>query len=281
MRRRVVCTAERCDAHHTQVSIKGKKCFGKTPISYIAVSYGHGKGAPVCADNKCAHLGLRCCVAYRTSVDRALTLPPVTACKLHQSITKAATRTPHSLHACKPSTLQEVQQQVLQPVRLRRQEERRVHLPSQVRLLGEAVPPGPEAVQQGWRRGECCCTFCTPCCMGFAQCTSHTTHQPAQHTHCSRSELQYPSRVAIHVQLHAALVGMTSKSLCCCRLSRTTPARQSATPRSRATPAVHTRCSVLNTTLPLLCAASGMQHFSMIANIDACSARSKAVCRQL
>jgi hypothetical protein len=37
-----------------QVTIKGKKCFGKTPITYIAVSYGHGKGAPVCADNKCA-----------------------------------------------------------------------------------------------------------------------------------------------------------------------------------------------------------------------------------
>ena len=43
-----------CGAGHPQVTIKGKKCFGKTPITYIAVSYGYGKGAPVCADNKCA-----------------------------------------------------------------------------------------------------------------------------------------------------------------------------------------------------------------------------------
>jgi hypothetical protein len=36
-----------------QVTLKGKKCFGKTPITYIAVSYGYGSGMPpVCADNK-------------------------------------------------------------------------------------------------------------------------------------------------------------------------------------------------------------------------------------
>jgi hypothetical protein len=35
-----------------QVTIKGKKCFGSTPISYIAVSYGKKNSPPVCADNK-------------------------------------------------------------------------------------------------------------------------------------------------------------------------------------------------------------------------------------
>ena len=46
------CTTKCCVALRWQVYIKGKKCFGKTPITYIAVSYGYGKGAPVCADNK-------------------------------------------------------------------------------------------------------------------------------------------------------------------------------------------------------------------------------------
>ena len=52
MRCCIICTTTHCVVLRWQVSIKGKKCFGKTPITYIAVSYGYGKGAPVCADNK-------------------------------------------------------------------------------------------------------------------------------------------------------------------------------------------------------------------------------------
>ena len=96
----------------------------------------------------------------------------------------------------------------------------------------------------------------TPAVYLFPPCMSHTADQSPRHTLCRKIKLRCPSRVAVRAWLHAVRAGMIGKP-CCCRSSRTTPARQSATPRGLATPAVRTRCRTLTTQLPL-CTVSGI-----------------------